>query len=527
MNIFAGNLLHLLNATAKADPRLYTCINDMVGQCATLPPNTSVLISKSTQVGELLTLTRTVDGKEIAPVGRSYDGYNWERVAGPYDTLEYDCNSATESGACQVTIPEATVSSGQSFVLSRFVYGLNQEDRIARFLEQTTFGTKPGELRDLSNIAQVNHNNNLYDTFGYWVYDQMYQISPTSHREFFRSRVSPRFSDRSPAREGKMSDPCKSRGRWRRSSFSLVDLKKDMLISKTDSNKYALSVDGYMRTVVDNISFKGDDEVFQYTEPVSAQICALAGVETFSSMGITYKDKCRRFRYGNPPIDIVGMRPQPQYIVELIDPNQHITTNTIRERDRDLTEFMLLSTDLSDKYQKLCDSIVLDPYTPIFVRLTNSQVLIFDPTLELESNSVAAPMDDGGAINSIVSKQVTQCSNVPRTFLNENNCHLSSTSACNSGNTLDMSLTLNEKNLKELYSKTGRYYYVVEGLRFDDYENYLQPGLIDYPCAKDSKSRWVKMSNNNCVQNVEESSASKLLVPHKCCTYVIMNRSFS
>ena len=497
----------------SADIPEYSCDDETIGHCATVPANTTILLRRSLTNDELLTLTRVTDGKHIAPVGRSYSTFNWQRVAGPYDTLSYDC-SGIKQGFCQVTVPEAA-STNQTFSLSRFENKLSLKLRIARFLEQVTFGTKPEELQSLFEMAKGDpYNKSLYSFFGDWAYKQMYQTSSTLHRELFRSHVSPRYIDRRPTSEGIMSNPCKSGGRWRRSSFSLVDIRKDITITKTASNRYALSMDGHVRTILDEIKFQEIDQVdFDETNPIKVKLCALNTADTFSGFGIRYKNKCRRFEpgNGNPPVDIEGLI--DPLILEGINPNEHITQ--IFDEDSGLIESMLLSKDLSNDYQDLCNSIDLKQEIPVFAKLTTGQHLIFDPMLELEDNSLASPLNDGGAINSIVSKKKTLCMNTPRTFLNDKYCQLTSTSACTLGNTLDnMTLTLNEENLKELYDKTGRYYYVVKGLRFDDFAKYTENILNDYPCNEKAKSRWVKMVDNNCVSNVQKETSSEFTLPY-------------
>eukprot|EP00957_Ditylum_brightwellii_P078669 5981587-Ditylum_brightwellii.AAC.1 len=60
------------------------------------------LILKHSQAGELCTLSRIIppsssNGKTLVqPVGRSYDGHSWERVAGLDDRLVYDCSSGSD-----------------------------------------------------------------------------------------------------------------------------------------------------------------------------------------------------------------------------------------------------------------------------------------------------------------------------------------------------------------------------------------------------------------------------------------------
>jgi hypothetical protein len=496
--------LSLLNhAILAISDEEYACPQDVVGHCVTIPPSTSVRLSKSSK-HELLTLTRATDGENFVPLGRSYDAQGWETVAGPYDTLAFDCMIGNDQ--CQVNIPEAT-SVNQTFSLSRFEYNPPPvQDRIARFLEQVTFGTKRDEINNLKQIAGAN-DNDLQKTFGSWVDKQINEIDPTSHREFFRSRVAPRYSDRSPVSEGKMIHPCSSGSRWRRFSFTLPDLEKMLLITKV-SNRYALSVDGHVRTMVDDILFKDSDVLFEYTQPASYRICALGRAQTFIDFGIKYKNKCHRLVIGNPPVDINGMYPQPAYVLNEIDTTAFI--KKVDYRDSTKIESMLSTAKIFDNYPFLCESLSQEYSTPIYARLIDGQVLMFDPVLNLETNSLVTPLDDGGGVTSLITKQISQCANAPRTFLNDANCRLSSAAACTSRRKLDLSFDLNEKNLKQLYQKTGRYYYVVEGLRLGEGKD--SDYGVKLPCQSLAKSRWVRMTNDNCVQNIRIGTASKLFV---------------
>jgi hypothetical protein len=510
--IHLSSVNHTVSAV-KDDEEFYSCLPDTIGKCINIPSNTTIRLPKSFK-HEILILTRVtgrgVKELEVVPVGRSYYARKWEAVAGPYDDVVFDCGIG--NGLCQVSTPQ-TVHADQVFSLSRFEHRLSVRDKIARFLEQVTFGTKRNDLNDLNQSARKN-NNNLRKTFSSWVDKQINQIPPTSHREFFRSRAAPRYIDRSPTFEGKMYHPCSAGSRWRRFSFALPDLQKDLSITKV-SNRYALSIDGHVRTMIDNINFKkmkgSKEEVrFEYTEPTSYPICAIGKAGTFNYLAIRYKDECRSFVTGNPPVDIDGMDHQPTYVLDAIDPTAFITKFG-HDDSKSKIESMLSTTNIFDDYPALCESLSLQYNTPIYARLISGQVLVFDPVLKFETNTLVTPLDDGGGITSISTGQITQCANVPRTFLNDADCRLSSVAACTSSeNTIDLSLELTGENLKELYHKTGRYYYVVQGLRLGETDDAFWG--VEFPCHKSARSRWIQMPNNNCDQNIEAETASKLFV---------------
>lgn len=95
--------------------------------------------------------------------------------------------------------------------------------------------------------------------------------------------------------------------------------------------------------------------------------------------------------------------------------------------------------------------------------------------------------------NVIQPDLAAKCSNVPRTFLNEDNCVLSMDPlACNLQDEQDevrpdFYLTLDHPTIRTIYETTGRYLYVIDGLRYeDDFD-------ATSPCQRGTRSRWMKL----------------------------------
>jgi len=245
-------------------------------------------------VGQLCTLTRVTDGTKSVPVGRSYDGHDWERVAGPYTSLQYSCDGSH----CEVSIPDKL--SDQEFHLTTFTANLPKRDEVARFLEQTTFGTKVKDLDDLG--TELSQNTDLMPRFTDWLYDQIHETGPTSHRETFRRLTSPRMEN--AEKEGKQSNPCEVGATFRRASFTASDLRKNVHISKMD-DRYALSVEGIIRTMVGELEFEGDTS-FEYNSATSYQICNVGKgwsrdasfTIAFDVFGIKYNGICEKIKGG-------------------------------------------------------------------------------------------------------------------------------------------------------------------------------------------------------------------------------------
>ena len=479
-------------ATNVSAQQSFSCPNNVEGFCITIPHNTNIILSKSSFTGELLTLTRVDSEKDVIPVGRSYNGYDWETVAGPYDTLKYECNMGEDF--CHVHVPEAT-SAEQVFQLSRFTHELSIKDNIARLLEQGTFGTTTEDLNRL--LDAVENGNHLNETLTSWVHEQIYEIEATLHRAFFRRRVAPNYFDRTPSREGEMVDPCSTGTRWRNIAFSDRDLQKDLQITKS-GQRFVLAIDGQNRAMIDDILFT-DEEIFEYSGPSSHRICAFN-----MELGIRYTNKCRRLAI--PDVDIHGMVPQPQYILE--------TSNTdsfaIKFEDNDNQgeiEYMVATKEVISEHPEFCN-MPFDYVTPIFLKVPSGQVLMYDSMLKLDTNTLESPLPHGGAITVISSGDSSQCANVARTYLNSEDCKLSSEATCSSNTALDLTLHLNPDNLREIYKRTGRYYYVAQGLRLGESED---EEFLDFPCSENAKSRWIEISINDCPeQNIRDDTAGKL-----------------
>lgn len=128
-------------------------------------------------------------------------------------------------------------------------------------------------------------------------------------------------------------------------------------------------------------------------------------------------------------------------------------------------------------------------------KMSDGSMWVFDPHLILESNTVESPLVDGGGAVSLETADKTLCSNVPRTFLNEDSCVLSTeASACNVGISVDATFELNDDNIKQINTLTGRYVYALEGLVVTDaYGNETK-----HFCTPNFRSRWLKDADQVC-----------------------------
>ena len=150
---------------------------------------------------ELITLSRTpeVSGSFYVPVGRAYDGNEWERSAGPdVSRIAFSCchhgTGEAHGDICQVYVP---FKAGYTYHLTRYEdpypsSALGDRGVAARFLERSTFGPTPDDVAnwDYTNLAGGR-------SFVDWITDQMSpsKVDVSSHREFYRRRTNPRSTE--------------------------------------------------------------------------------------------------------------------------------------------------------------------------------------------------------------------------------------------------------------------------------------------------------------------------------------------
>ncbi len=247
----------------------FSCPRNRLSPPVQVPPNTLIEVRKTKdqiRFGFLCTLTRVTGNLEsFAQVARSYDGFDWENVAGPYSSsLEIDCPS--RSKFCTLQVPNVT-SDDQRFELVTYEYGLHPEDELARFFEQSTFGTTRKDLR----AVDPSHYNNLLPFFSDWVHQQMYSIPPTLHRVLWRSRSLPK--ENQAHLEAAVNHPCEVGARWRIAAFDETDLNEAMTVTPVVNGTFAMSINGRVRTVVKSVGFVKAKLTFDFN--LSYQICGV------------------------------------------------------------------------------------------------------------------------------------------------------------------------------------------------------------------------------------------------------------
>lgn len=160
----------------------------------------------------------------------------------------YKVNSCTNQ-SCAMRVKRA----GQYFLMT-FGHSLPSfQATLSRFLMQTTFGP----TRDMiDNWSFPTNSKGL----ARWVKRQMRQVPATKHREYLRSHADQishnnTINDRNIA----IQHPCAENSRWQKYSFSFYDNNRDFDVVGAGTNKYAITIDGVVRTVMNSFVSVGGD----------------------------------------------------------------------------------------------------------------------------------------------------------------------------------------------------------------------------------------------------------------------------
>jgi hypothetical protein len=213
---------------------------------------------------ESITRTSKNNDFDIVPVARSYNGGDWERVAGPF------AQELSITNCCTIDVPTNVYSSDDNdngrFLLMSFNHELSSDKEVvSRFLQQTTFGP----TMDLIN--SWNYSNSMDNEMFNWVKNQMDPsiTAPTYHRSYFRQRtdfslfresILLRLPNQILFYNARPRHPCSRYSRWRRFSFTLDDFIGDSVLTVSNwfIGRKLLSVNGVARTVVSS-PFQDED----------------------------------------------------------------------------------------------------------------------------------------------------------------------------------------------------------------------------------------------------------------------------
>jgi hypothetical protein len=318
----------------------------------------------------LCILTRAVEGADgslsnIAPVARSYDGRAWEPSAGGFATqLLRDTDFGDYSAGTQINLPE--LAAGEKYFLTSYSHSISQEDEVARLLESATFGTTAEDLATWDKGAVTT------ETVSEWIHDQINKPM-TSHREFFRRRVNPRFPN--PRSIGRSDHPCDSLTRWRSFAFTSKDgdfwwFHQSLSTSFKDADKYVtVKLNGHIRTVVEpgSIVLNNANYIFEYNKEYP--LCWSAEEKSTGKVYLRMDDNsCQWFE--NPLIAFYPDSIQPPKILNL--PNVSESVLQPIDETRSNGEEFIFFNKIEDP---LCDQLTVTEMndSPVFGKVSSCE----------------------------------------------------------------------------------------------------------------------------------------------------------
>ena len=270
----------------------------------------NLVLSNSPTSDAVCTLVRVVessalDGKPLyQPVGLSYAGRDWERVAG-LDAAVVSYNCTATPGQCTVDDlppPEA----GTSYQIARYELSYSTANLASRFLSTVTVGPRIDEIFDLAADLEVTDGSDVgayLQVLAAYIADQMDEdkTPPTLHRVYWRVRLASRqYQMTKAALIG--PDACSAGSHWRKFAFTQQDLYLSKVQSKTEtlnyatpghritieelaaldgsnSTKYGISYGGQLRTILDDPWRTVDGDILALGEEYMYQLCRVDEIQ--------------------------------------------------------------------------------------------------------------------------------------------------------------------------------------------------------------------------------------------------------
>ena len=343
----------------------------------------------------------------IVPVARSYAGFDWERVEGPY---AQSLNSTCHENTCILDIPALANLEYGKFYLMSFAHSLPDKAVVSRFFQQTTFGPT------LEMINSWDYSvANIQSTMASWIKSQM-MSSPTFHREYFRSRMDgPRrqVGDETSKNVGPFH-PCGKGASWTRMAFREEDNSSIQSTVRSDGS-VLLSVGGVPRTVVQSWQYYWTGEY-----PGSGTFymqCKNLQFKLNGLLRIRKNDICQRVKGGNPPIYLppnIGVGQVTRIdIPDLVGPTAN--TFVVGSLNNLGGEVYYLPTDFSSDQ---CNSLDLSDYDNLIGTTPDGTQYIYNGYVKLKENSLESPFVGGDTDFIETSVGNERCSNPVMSFTN-------------------------------------------------------------------------------------------------------------
>jgi len=207
-----------------------------------------------------------------------------------------------QGSQCQINLPE------NNYKLISYTYELPNEDKVARLLESVTFGPKWSEVSAWTGAGEVDDTS-----VESYIRNQM-DAPMTSHREYFRKRLNPRYHH--VLFHGAPDHPCSPNSRWRKFAFSWKDgyvhyAYEKIMFSSHDNDKYVVKLEKsmgvgedfvqgsyHLRTVVEASEFPGVVPGESYT------MCKQLEEWIGGSLWLSIDGVCTQF--ANPEVNLAG-----------------------------------------------------------------------------------------------------------------------------------------------------------------------------------------------------------------------------
>jgi hypothetical protein len=386
----------------------------------------------------------------LKPVGRSYSGNDWEPYSGAFASADFDCSP----NLCSVSLP--VPAAGRTYLLKTYSEPTyTAEDKKARFLEKGTFGPT------WKDIGEFVSNEN-------WVSAQLGMENMTSHRAFFRERLTHWHTETS-YHTLLHTNPCTKGARYRKYAFLPTDNGRWLTITTSPYGKKILSVDGVTRTVVSGPIGAGGSSTIEYPDLNDGkyQFCLnndLEGVHTEVLIRPTSSSGCKDLWvngiYGNPTVQFDANH-SPDNLPITLDGN-YVPVINDRFVFSDVSNNLLQLT--SDVTYDQCSGIVPGAPEAAYVGTitdgTEIQYYLHSATFTVQENTLEQPLLDGGKAavtkteSALFERMQVVCSNAPRTYLNEDHCVLSD-DGCVAKEGTDVDIELSLETLESIYHITG------------------------------------------------------------------------
>jgi len=437
------------------------------------------------------------------PIAMSYDMNVWEPAAGSFSSsLFNDDKIACYSAGCQIVLPYGTASAvmrpqskkirKEKYYLSSYTHAISKRNEYARFLESVTFGVTTSELDELEGINPTSEEPN--SRIGKWIRDQMdaNTVAPTLHRKFWRKRANPMLP--ASINFGHKDHPCEGPSKWRRYTFNRRDCcENEWHFRVLGEDPYVLNYRGQDRTVVAKSDFYVLDQAYidanyTFNQTYKYTMCG----NPSESIGGNIRIRLENGACVNAPNPVVNFSGYENLVSYALNLNSTGDLQPINEKWSFAQGFL----SLDDLHDADCNVIPLENQEGfVFGQLPDGSWLQFEPRLQLATNTPMAPLPDGGKVAEFKTEKRTTCSNAPRTFLNQEQCVLSTNACLFSSSSSELTITLDSKTIYELYNLTGSYVNAIKGLAVvDQYDE-----SVEHPCSQGGlRSRWKKKEISQC-----------------------------